>query len=111
MVNRQRVLVVDGMHEIQDVLRTVLAPRGLRVDWIRSHSQVVPNELESKPDLLVIDAETCIDRSEWRDVPQVLLEGDTAVEESDTSHSVLRKPFHFKALVAAIERLLPKQMS
>ena len=30
VVNGQRVLVVDGMHEIQDVLRAVLAPLGFQ---------------------------------------------------------------------------------
>ena len=58
VVNGQRVLVVDGMHEIQDVLRAVLAPRGLRVDWVRSHAQQLPGEAADRPDILVIDAET-----------------------------------------------------
>ena len=36
MTAKQRVLVVDGLSETEEVLRAVLEPRGLMVDRIRS---------------------------------------------------------------------------
>ena len=110
VANGQRVLVVDGLHEIQDVLRTVLGPKGLRVDWIRSHCESIPGDSESKPDILVIDAETCRERPEWHDIPHVMLENEVTDQATGTTRAILRKPFQFPDLINAIERLLPTQI-
>ncbi|MES2791337.1 MAG: hypothetical protein V4719_17100 [Planctomycetota bacterium] len=114
MVNGQRVLVIDGMHEIQEVLHAVLAPRGMQVDWVRSHVQQHPGEAAGRPDILVIDASALpINKSgknrEWRDVPQVILGADKAASsaDEDTQHTYLNSPFQFPDLIRAIERLLP----
>ncbi len=114
MVNGQRVLVIDGMHEIQAVLHAVLGPRGMQVDWVRSHTQQLPGEAAGRPDILVIDAAALpIHKSSgnraWRDVPQVILGADEAAStaDSDTQHTYLNTPFQFPDLIRAIESLLP----
>lgn len=112
MVSGQRVLVVDGMHEIQEVLETVLAPRGMRVDWVRSQSQATPGERADRPDLLVIDAEASPSASAganrvWKNVPQVILGGEDVAMVFNDKHTRLAKPFQFPELIRAIERLLP----
>lgn len=112
MVHGQRVLVVDGMHEIQEVLETVLAPRGLRVDWVRTHVQSIQGERADQPDILVIDAEASPLASAganrvWNNVPQVILGSDNANLKANARHAHLSKPFQFPELIRAIERLLP----
>lgn len=114
VVNGQRVLVIDGMHEIQEVLHAVLAPRGMQVDWVRSHVQQVPGEAAGRPDILIIDAAALpIHKSgknrEWRGVPQVILGADEAAStaDADSQHTYLNTPFQFPDLIRAIERLLP----
>lgn len=112
VVNGQRVLVVDGMHEVQEVLHAVLAPRGLRVDWIRG--QQFSSGTADQPDIVVIDAEALpVEQNPgsrpWSHVPQVIL-GSTDEETptvDDAQHAYLSKPFQYPDLIQAIERLLP----
>lgn len=116
MVNGQRVLIVDGMHEIQEVLETVLAPRGLQVDWMRTQINTVPGERTDQPDLLVIDAEASPFASAranrvWRDTPQVILGGEDSEVARNSQREHLSKPFQFPELIRAIERLLPTARS
>ena len=114
MVNGQRVLVIDGMQEIQAVLHAVLAPRGMQVEWVRSHVQQLPGEAVGRPDILVIDGSALPNHKssrnqEWRDVPQVIIGADEAAStaDSDTQHTYLNTPFQFPDLIRAIESLLP----
>lgn len=112
MVHGQRVLIVDGMHEIQEVLETVLAPRGLRVDWVRSQAETLPGERADQPDILVIDAEASPFASAganrvWKNVPQVILGAEDTEPNFNARHTHLSKPFQFPELIRAIERLLP----
>jgi CheY-like chemotaxis protein len=114
VVHGQRVLIVDGMHEIQEVLETVLAPRGLRVDWVRSQVQTLPGERADQPDILVIDAEASPHASAganrvWKNVPQVILGAEDGNPHTNVQHAHLAKPFQFPELIRAIERLLPKK--
>lgn len=118
MVNGQRVLVVDGMHEIQEVLQAVLAPRGLRVDWVRSHVQQHASGSAERPDILVIDAEALpIDQAggtrHWDNVPQVILgaDADSETADADVQHTYLSKPYQFPELIQAIENLLPARVA
>jgi len=110
----QQVVLVDGPHEIQEVLEAVLAPRGLRVDWLPSHLERLPGENSAAPDLVVIDA-TAVpihrpsQRRSWRGVPQILLCDEPGLDTSATEsqHAVFNKPFQFPELIQAIEQLLP----
>ncbi|HVW01040.1 MAG TPA: response regulator [Planctomycetaceae bacterium] len=109
MSHGQRVLVVDGVSEIRDVLEAVLAPRGLQVEWMRSsvQSPLTPD----RPDILVIDAEAApVDsrRATWDGVPQVIIGTPPRTSPtSDRCRQYLPKPFQYGELIEAIERLLP----
>lgn len=112
----QHVLIVDGPQEIQEVLEAILAPKGLRVNWLPSHVQRVRGETPDAPDLVVIDAAAVplhrtVQRRDWTGVPQVILsDHDEPVghETQTERRAVLNKPFHFPELIRAIEQLLPR---
>jgi len=105
----QRVLVVDGVSDIRDVLEAVLAPRGLQVEWMRSSVQ--SPDTPDRPDIVVIDAEAApVDprQTTWEDVPQVIIgTRPRAAATSDRCRQYLPKPFQYGDLIDAIERLLP----
>ena len=110
----QHVLVVDELTETEEVLQTVLAPRGLVVERLGGWATAVNSSPALRPDVVVIDADslpqqfpTCPD---WQDVPQVIIgharnvAGDTPAATSRQRH--LAKPFQFPELIQAVEQLL-----
>ena len=109
MSHGQRVLVVDGVSEIRDVLEAVLTPRGLQIEWIRSsvHATNTPD----RPDIVVIDAEAAPADSRqttWEGVPQVIIgTRPRSAATGDRCRQYLPKPFQYGELIQAIERLLP----
>lgn len=109
MSHGQRVLVVDGVSEIRDVLEAVLAPRGLQVEWMRGSVQ--SHSTPDRPDIIVIDAEAVpVDtpRTTWEGVPQVIIgTRPRSAAAGDRCHQYLPKPFQYGELIEAIERLLP----
>ena len=107
MSHGQRVLVVDGVSDIRDVLEAVLAPRGLQVDWMRSSVQ--SPSTPDRPDILVIDAEAAPveSRRTWEGVPQVIIGQPRTASTNDRCRQYLPKPFQYGELIQAIERLLP----
>jgi CheY-like chemotaxis protein len=105
----QRVLVVDGVSEIRDVLEAVLAPRGLQVEWMRSSIQ--SHDTPDRPDIVVIDAEATPSdtrQTTWDGVPQVIIgTKPRSAATADRCRQYLPKPFQYGDLIQAIERLLP----
>ena len=113
MPNGQRVLVVDGFSETQEVLRTVFGPRGTQVERVPHRNRVVATPAE-QPDVVVIDMETAqaddCGGSAWEGVPQVII-GAADVSPLDSPrdndrHCYLEKPFRYPDLIQAVERLL-----
>ena len=112
MTNGQRVLVVDGLAETEEVLKAVLEPQGLKVNRIRTHfAQDVQSAL---PPHVVILHEDPSDgaraQSSWADVPRVII-GSIAVSRSEAPKSgpreqYLSQPFHYGELIQAVENLL-----
>ena len=106
MPNGQRVLVVDGFSETQEVLRTVFGPRGTEVERMDLATPA------AQPDVVVIDVETAhpSECSAWDGVPQVII-GSADVSPLDSPrdndrHCYLEKPFRYPELIQAVERLL-----
>jgi CheY-like chemotaxis protein len=108
---KQRVLVVDGLSETEEVLRAVLEPRGLMVDRIRSAAS---EELAAKrrPSVMVlhVDQEPSPTAAPagWQNVPRILI-GSTKVSdscESGAGEHYLEQPFQYGDLIRTIERLL-----
>lgn len=112
MDHGQRVLVVDGETETEEVLRAVLEPRGLRVDRIRS---MAGSNETLRPSLLVIDDDgsdpPAAPSEQWQSVPRIVI-GTARVPEgsgSDPTRHFLRKPFQYPELIAAVEQLLDRR--
>jgi CheY-like chemotaxis protein len=106
----QRVLVVDGLAETEQVLKAVLEPHGLRVDRVRHHNQ--PDTVRQQPSVVVIhqdepiDSLTCLRK--WQGVPTVII-GTAQLSDGccDSQHErYLAKPFQYRDLILAVERLL-----
>jgi hypothetical protein len=108
---KQRVLVVDGLSETEEVLRAVLEPRGLMVDRIRSTGT---EELAAKrrPSVMVLHVDeepaTTAPPAGWQNVPRILI-GAAKVSDAcncPTAEHHLEHPFQYGELIRTIERLL-----
>ena len=114
--NGQRVLVVDDVSDSAEVLRAVLAPRGVHVDRIRA-GRFSPSDQSTPqtPSVVVIDMEPSAispaPGTSWEDVPQVII-GSARLspiapqEEGQPARQYLRKPFEYAELVRAIEKFI-----
>ena len=114
--NSQRVLVVDDVSDSAEVLRAVLAPRGVHVDRLRA-GRFSPSEpaIPQAPSVVVIDMEPSdfspAPGTSWDDVPQVII-GSARLsplaprEEGQPAREYLRKPFEYAELVRAIEKFI-----
>lgn len=105
----QRVLVVDGPTETEEVLRAVLEPRGLEVNRVRAH---LPSEAGPSAHVVVLHEDDLLDAGDeaWRDVPRVIIGSaplpESVPEGSDRQEQYLQKPYHYGELIRAIEKLL-----
>jgi hypothetical protein len=116
VTNGQRVLVVDGPPETEEVLKAVLEPQGLEINRIRTH---LPQSLhDAKPPHLVILHEEAAENSSplakaWPGVPRLII-GSVALAdrepqcptESSPREERLCLPFHYRDLIQAVETLL-----
>jgi DNA-binding response OmpR family regulator len=95
-----QVLIVDELPDTEEVLRAVLAPRGVDV------RRIAPSETASPaPALVVIDAESePAGRARFAGVPQIVL-GRVSRVDAAACH-VLPKPFQYAELVRAIEAVI-----
>jgi DNA-binding NtrC family response regulator len=112
----QRVLVVDGLSETEEVLRAALQPKGLEVDRIRGvdpgvfiRGRLAANERPSLVVLHVEDGPALIPASDgWQDVPRIVIGAtkDSPVSRQAAIEHHLEKPFQYGELIRTIERLL-----
>jgi CheY-like chemotaxis protein len=108
---KQRVLVVDGLSETEEVLRAVLEPRGLMVDRIRS-AATEALAARRRPSVMVLHVDEepspTSQPAGWQNVPRIVI-GAAKVNddcESAAGEHHLEKPFHYGELIRTIERLL-----
>jgi DNA-binding response OmpR family regulator len=111
----QRVLVVDGLSETEEVLRAVLEPRGLEVDRVRA-SWLRDLTAKRRPSVVIVhvDEASLPDPApeRWADVPRILIGSTRATSLSQNGNGnghgdhYLEKPFHYGELIRAIERAL-----
>ena len=109
----QRVLVVDGIPETEEVLRAVFEGRGCQVGRIRSRGEVREPDREETPHVVVIDADAPTapqaEENAWDEVPRVVLGARVMTTQATVpsrSALFLEKPFQYPELVRAVERLL-----
>jgi CheY-like chemotaxis protein len=108
---QQRVLVVDGLSETEEVLRAVLEPRGLTVDRVR---RAGTEELATKrrPSVVVLHVDQepaqAAAPAGWQNVPRILI-GATKLNdacEAPAGEHYLEHPFQYGELIRTIEHLL-----
>jgi hypothetical protein len=116
VTNGQRVLVVDGLAETEEVLKAVLEPQGLEVGRIRTHFP--QDQQTARPPHLVILHEDHSQKSpapsdSWPNIPRVII-GSIALNRPpvfrDRSprprEQYLSQPFQYGDLIQAVEQLL-----
>lgn len=110
MVIGQRVLLVDGLSETEQVLKAVLEPRGLRVDRVRGH--VEPKSGDAAPSVVVLhEVDADLPSGErWGAVPRVII-GSAQGAADRSSEQCLPHPFQYRELIQAIDRLLNPEES
>ncbi len=114
MIDGQHVLVVDGLTETQEVLQTVLAAQGLKVDRIGHAIPTAGETQDPLPDILVIDTDFLPIEAEaparWQGIPRVIIGAaqitPTPENPEDGQQRRLSKPFLFPDLIQAVEQLL-----
>lgn len=116
MTNGQRVLVVDGLNETEEVLKAVLEPQGLEINRIRTHLR--QNLQDAKPPHVVIFHEEAVEHSSsvakaWPHVPRLIIGSVTFPDRSASQpccdsprEEHLSLPFHYRDLIRAVENLL-----
>ena len=113
MTNGQRVLVVDGLAETEQVLKAVLEPQGLKVDRIRT--EFPQDDHSARPPHLVIlhedhSANSSAGSEAWSNIPRVII-GSVAVPRPHVfrdrpREQHLAQPFQYRDLIQAVEQLL-----
>ena len=117
MVFQQSVLIVDGCPETQEVLRTALERRGLRILAATRARRGLELARRHQPDLIVLDLEVddsgaedvgapFVRESGRRHTPLIML-GTVRRHRTDPSGGeFILKPYHFGPLIHRIEELL-----
>ncbi len=116
MSSGQRIVVVDGLSETEEVLKAILEPRGFQVTRMRTHDSVARFRETEPPNVVVVHG-SAADVNEpsvgiWNSIPRVVIgsahHAPTQVSERRTSTHFLNKPFQYGELIRAIEQLLPQ---
>ena len=112
------VLIVDPSPENREVLRTVLARRGLRIFEAEAAEQGVELAREHHPNVIVLDLESeaadaaAIRRQIDADSPdhpaELIVLGKFRPRPQFAGGHVISKPYHFAPLVHTIEQLAAK---
>ena len=117
MDSQPSVLIVDRSDESREVLRTVLAQRGLRIFEANAAEQGLKLAREHQPDLIVVDVEVESSSpeqitddfalaSQSHRTPLVVLGTVRRKLPQFPSDRILRKPYHYAPLIRKIEELL-----
>ena len=105
MARFQRVLIIDGLDETQQVLKAVFEPRGYRVDRVRGEHG--PHDDEAA-DVVVLHESHPLrgcHREHAGTAPRVFV-GNAHVPQTGASIRCIREPFRYDELVSAVEQLL-----
>ena len=115
VINRTRVMVVDGLTETEEVLRAVLEPRGMQVMRIRSGPNSERTQPADRPSVVVLHEpeRSASERAtlaghtrDWGEVPCVVIgRAHHQVPPSNPMRRYLSQPFHYSELLTAIESL------
>ncbi|WP_145108079.1 response regulator [Gimesia panareensis] len=117
MVNGQHVVVLDGLHETEEVLKAVLEPQGCRVNRIRKPQTGNLIAEQDLPSIVVLHdddlAASSKDQPGWDEIPKVVI-GSVKVpstNQAEPSTRFLVQPFQYAELIDSIESLLNQPRS
>jgi two-component system cell cycle response regulator DivK len=110
------VLIVDSSAENREVLRTVLARRGLRIFEAEEAERGLELAREHHPDVIVLDVESQteanIEDQFGAEVSEqhssLVILGQTRRAAAEPTARFVAKPYHFAPLVHTIELLAAK---
>ena len=109
------VLIVDESDDAREVLRTILARRGVRIFEAREERTGVAIARSQRPSVIVVDVDAspndltvCDELAEQADIDRtsVVLLGSIRRWKGTTPREIVRKPYHFGPLIRKIEGLL-----
>ncbi len=116
MVRGSSVLIVDGLTEDRQVLRTALERRGVRVFEAARADAGLALAPRHRPDLIVLDLELASrddaagpnDFAAWANDydASLILIGTAGRQAAATAGEFIAKPYHYQPLVLKIEQLL-----
>ena len=115
--NSPSVLIVDSSAENREVLRTVLARRGLRIFEAEEAERGLELAREHHPDVIVLDvesqaAEASLEEKFGAETSEqqtsLVILGKARQAMADARARVVAKPYHFAPLVHTIELLAAK---
>ncbi len=113
VLNKQQVLVVDGIRETEEVLKTVLEPRGLHVNRIKAANSTNLNQNSYVPSVVVLHEDSIEssrqEQTHWNQSSKVIIGRAEIPQKSnlgDSKSRYLQSPFQYKELIQAIENLL-----
>lgn len=117
VVNGQHVVVLDGLHETEEVLKAVLEPQGCRVNRIRKPQSGNLIAKQDLPSIVVLHdddlAASSQDQPGWDEIPKVVI-GSVKVPSTDQAEPSTRflvQPFQYAELIDSIESLLNQPRS
>jgi CheY-like chemotaxis protein len=111
------VLIVEPSAEEREVLRTVLARRGLTIFEADAAQAGLELARQHQPDVIVLDLEAEPADAAWPDRydaaspgnrPSLIVLGKARRDESLPAGQIIAKPYHFAPLVQKIEQLAAK---
>lgn len=109
------VLIVDASDDSREVLRTILAKRGVQIFEAREENTGLAIAKTQHPNVIVMDADApssdlavCDELAEQADMDRtsVVLLGSIRRWKGTTPREIVRKPYHFGPLIRKIEALL-----
>ena len=115
MVSGQRVLVVNGQSETEEVLKAILEPRGIQIDRLQGeyNHAVHAGSANDSPHLVVvheksIDAPvaTHSNTAKHQNIPRVIIGSAVMPPALERNQHYLQHPFQYSELIQAIEQLL-----
>ncbi|VAX40209.1 hypothetical protein MNBD_PLANCTO02-1023 [hydrothermal vent metagenome] len=115
MVKEQRVLVVNGQPETEEVLKVVLEPRGFKIDRVSHQAAMDEADLPQKPRLIVLHEESpsqpqAVSNDSYHGVPRVII-GSMFTPKNDAKNGEKRlsQPFQYGELIQMIDHLLKNE--
>ncbi len=116
-----RVLIVDQSDDSRDVIRTVLERRGVEILEALSARAGLEILREQRPDVIVLDLEAdAADDAQLQaqyddelaaNKAEMVILGNLRRDECPSSCHLVRKPYHYKALIEKIEQLASHALS